>query len=383
MARKLSSLVFSTIKRMTRLQRQALKMVNAPPLKRARKKTARKASKKVSVPRPAVKPIPAKELSGQGTWQSLIHKTAPSRTELLGRLAYGMYTPPGRTVAGMPLLVMLHGCQQTAYEMASGSRMNHLADSKGFVVIYPQQTRRVQALRCWRWFQPDDGHGWAEADAIADLTSTIVLRYKLDRAKVYVAGMSAGAGMAGLTALRHPTLFAAVAMHSGAVLGDARNPSGGMRTMRHGTSHEPSGLVESLIDHAVRFPGMPALILHGQSDGVVSPRNARQLTQQFVHTNWTLRDPGTVAARYPANATQVHTLAQPTGKVAVLAKGTHREYQRWDYLRNRKPIVRLCLIKDVGHAWSGGDSKHRFNAREGPRASLLMWQFFDMHRGDE
>src|SRR5690606_26104912 len=103
---------------------------------------------------------------------------------LLGRLAYALYRPPCRSVAGMPLLVMLHGCQQTAYEMALGSRMNRLADSKGFVVIYPQQTRRVQALRCWRWFQPDDAHGCAEADAIAELTSSIVARHKLDGAKV-------------------------------------------------------------------------------------------------------------------------------------------------------------------------------------------------------
>src|SRR5690606_8247959 len=150
-----------------------------------------------------------------------------------------------------------------------------------------------------------------------------------------------------------------------------------------GASHELAGLVEPLIDHAARFPGMPALILHGQSDGVVAPRNARQLAQQFVHMNWRPPSSGTLAAGYPADATQARTSAQPAAKETVLAKGTQREYQRWDYLRNRKPIVRLCLIKGVGHAWSGGDATLKFNAREGPKASVLIWQFFAMHRRDE
>src|SRR5690606_32636793 len=140
--------------------------------------------------------------------------------------------------------------------MALGSRMNRLADSKGFVVVYPQQTRRVQALRCWRWFQPDAAHGFAEADAIADLVRAVVMRHKLDASRVYVAGLSAGAGMAGLAALRHPQLFAAVAMHSGAILGEAHNPGEGVRAMRRGTLQDPTGLIEPLVNNTKRFPGM-------------------------------------------------------------------------------------------------------------------------------
>ena len=375
MARKLGSLVFSTIKRMSRLQRQAIQMVSGPPVKRVRKVT-KKATGKAAVRKAPTRPASIAPPAWQGTWHNLVHKTAATRTELLGRLAYALYRPSGSSIAGMPLLVMLHGCQQTAYEMALGSRMNRLADSKGFVVIYPQQTRRVQALRCWRWFQPDSAHGYAEADAIAELTSTIVSRHKLDGARVYVAGMSAGAGMAGLTALRHPKLFAAVALHSGAALGDAHNPSGGMRTMRRGASHEATALIESELQDADGFPGMPALILHGQNDTVVVPRNATQLAQQFVHVNWLPASSGLT----PATALALRIAVKPVGKETVLAKGTVREYQRWDFMRSRKPIVRLCLIKGVGHAWSGGDAAQKFNAKEGPAASALIWQFFQMHR---
>lgn len=376
MAKKLSSVFFSTIKRMARLQREAIKRASGPPVKRARKTS----TKKNVARRVPVKLAQPALYSGQGSWQNFVHKTAPSKTELLGRLAYSLYRPSGAAVAGMPLLVMLHGCQQTAGEMAMGSRMNRLADSKGFVVIYPQQTRRVQALRCWRWFQPDDAHGFAEADAIAELARVIVARHRLDGSRVYVAGMSAGAGMAGLAALRHPGLFAAVAMHSGAVLGEACTPAEGMRTMRRGALHEPAALIESLLKNTARYPGMPALILHGQNDTVVAPRNARQLAQQFMRLNWLPPTQGLL----PATARiRSDSDAKPSCKEAVLAQDTSREYERSDYLRGRKPIVRLCLVKGVGHAWSGGDARQKFNAKEGPKASVLIWQFFEMHRRDQ
>lgn len=370
MAKKLSSLFFSSIKKMARLQRQALTLASVKPIKRARKKTL----KRLAVAKAA--PAPARLMTtGAGTLQNLAHKTVPSATELLGRLTYSIYLPNTRPIAGMPLVVMLHGCQQTAHEMALGSRMNRLADSKGFVVLYPQQTRVVQALRCWRWFEADAGHGLAEADAIASLVEVVVKKYKLDANRVYVAGLSAGASMAGLTALRHPQLFAAVAMHSGAVLGDAHNAASAMKTMRRGSLKDPAPLVESLVNCKAGFFGMPALILQGQHDHLVAPLNARQLAQQFVHVNWAFPNGRLVDA-----AAVLKQAPEPAAKAGVLAAGTEREYQRKDYLRGGKVVVRLCMIKNIGHAWSGGDARFQFHAQEGPKASLLIWQFFCMHR---
>jgi poly(hydroxyalkanoate) depolymerase family esterase len=256
----------------------------------------------------------------------------------------------------MPLVIMLHGCQQTPQEMAMGSRMNRLADAKGFVVAYPQQAKRVQAMRCWRWFQPDARHGLAEADAIADLAGAIVRKYRLDASRVYIAGLSAGAGMAGLVALRHPRVFAAAAMHSGAVLGAAQNAATGLRTMRQGSTADPADLIKPLVDNSKPFPGLPVMILHGKRDHVVSVRNAAQLAHQFGSIN---------GVSIP--------------KESVLAQGTHREYARQDFLKGKQVAVRVCLLKEVGHAWSGGDSKLKFNSKEGPGASVLIWQFFCMH----
>lgn len=374
MAKKPGSLFFSTLKRAARLQQKAMKLVGAVPASKPRKprkppkkKTAaRPVARRATVPRAAAArkaaprsgpPAAAKTIpTGKGRWQNLIHKTPPSRTELLGRLAYALYRPAGGPIAGMPLVIMLHGCQQTPYEMALGTGMNRLADSRGFVVAYPQQVKRLQALRCWRWFQPDRAHGLAEADAIADLVRSLVRMHRLDAARVYIAGLSAGAGMAALTVIRHPRLFAAAALHSGTVVGEAHSVAAGVQVMRRGGRGDPVASLTPLLTDFERFPGIPVMILHGRRDRVVSMPNAIQLAEQFAFLN---------------GASLV--------REAVLARGTHREYERQDFLKAGRPVVRLCLLKEVGHAWSGGDARLKFHSEKGPNASVLIRSFFAMH----
>ena len=353
MAKKLSNLFFSTIKRAARLQRQALKRVGAPVPKTPRK-PARKKSVKRAPARSSTRPAAIKALAtGKGRWQNFIHKPALSRTDLLSRLAYSLYRPKDPSLAGLPLVVMLHGCQQIPYDMALGTRMNHLADEKGFVVVYPQQAKLAQPMRCWRWFQPDARHGLAEADTIADLARVIVRKYRLDTRRVYVAGLSAGASMAGLVAVRHPDVFAAAAMHSGVVIGTSRNTTEGLHAMRRGCVADPVEVIKQQVGGEQPFPGLPVLILHGRRDRAVSMHNAVQLAQQFSYLNGT-----------------------STVKETVLGRGTHREYIRQDFLKDNRVAVRLCLLKEVGHAWSGGDSKLKFHSEKGPKASVLIWQFF-------
>lgn len=356
MTKKLSKLFFSSVKRAVRMQRRALKQVGMAAATKTSKSTKKRALKRVPTRR-STQPAAAKTTSaGKGNWQNFIHKPAIPGRDVLGRLGYSLYRPKGYAVAGLPLVIMLHGCQQTAEDMAQGTRMNQLADHKGFVVAYPQQTKLIQPMRCWRWFQPDARHGLAEADTIADLARTIVSKYRLDSARVYVAGLSAGAGMAGLVALRHPDLFAAVAMHSGALLGASHSAASGLQVMRQGSATDPAELIKPLVNRELPFPGLPAMILHGKRDRIVSMRNAVQLAQQFSYVN---------------NTT--------TAKESVMGGGTHREYDRRDFLKDGRVAVRLCLLGHVGHGWSGGDGTLKFHSDKGPRASVLIWQFFSMH----
>lgn len=350
MARSFTSLFFKAAKKLSKLQRAALRMtVPKTAGKRASpaRKTAARAAPPVAAPRQ-----PAAPSLGGGRWES-----SRQFSDSAGRqLTFARYTPASAPRSGMPLVVMLHGCRQTALAFARGTRMNQWADAGGFMVLYPQQSMTRQVQRCWRWFQPDALHGGAEADLIAALIRSEVARHGLDPERVYVAGLSAGAGMAALVALRHPTLIAAVAMHSGPVVGDAHSAASGIGTMRRGTLKPLLPLLESVSDPAVFRLGMPALILQGQLDPAVAPRNGRQLFEQFRVLN------GLSAEDVPIER--------------VLGLGTEKAYRRVDLLRSRKTILRLCEITRLEHAWSGGDPSVKYHARGGPDASALVWRFF-------
>ena len=69
-------------------------------------------------------------------WQQYQYKDAS------GDHPYFVYTPTTYHLGtAVPLLVLLHGCTQTAADYAAGTGMNELAEQYGFIVLYPQQTR--------------------------------------------------------------------------------------------------------------------------------------------------------------------------------------------------------------------------------------------------
>lgn len=54
------------------------------------------------------------------------------------------------------LIVMLHGCNQTALDFARGTRMTAAAETAGFVTVWPEQARAHNSSECWNWFRGGD-----------------------------------------------------------------------------------------------------------------------------------------------------------------------------------------------------------------------------------
>jgi len=274
------------------------------------------------------------------------------------RPEYWLYTPPARSRKQPPaLMVMLHGCKQSAEALAHGTRMNALADREGFIVLYPEQPRRAHPQCCWHWYDPEHA-GAREADGIAQLIEQTLVQTGADPSRVYLAGLSAGAGLAGLLALRHPTLFAALALHSGPVLGVAHSPASALNLMHRGARIDPLEALSTLVNVAT-YPGIPTMILHGLRDDAVNPANQTQLATQFRALNH-LSD----------------------------ASGVSRETTRGDGyvlrndMRDGECVVSLCQLTAMGHAWSGGDPRYAFHA-PGPDATWLWWEFARRHARED
>lgn len=131
-----------------------------------------------------------------------------------------MYTPAGlHPGKAAPLIVVLHGCNQSAQDAALGTGVNALADRMGFVAVYPEQSAHDNPRHCWNWFDPrHQVRGSGEPAAIARITEQVLSRpggATLDRKRVHVMGLSAGGAMAGILAATYPDIYASVGIHSG------------------------------------------------------------------------------------------------------------------------------------------------------------------------
>jgi len=73
-----------------------------------------------------------------------------------GERPYKLYIPTSYAKQRLPLIVMLHGCNQTAVVFANGTRMNALAEEWQCFVLYPEQTHAASRSRCWNWFKRGD-----------------------------------------------------------------------------------------------------------------------------------------------------------------------------------------------------------------------------------
>src|SRR5205823_3530965 len=216
----------------------------------------------------------------RGRWKQTAYSPSKTQARPATRLNYGLYVPGSVGTSPIPLVVMLHGCRQTAKEFAQGTRMNLLADEEGFVVLYPQQSESANVYRCWNWYEDLAQAGGGEAALIVATIAQVSAQHRIDPSRVYVVGLSAGASMAMILAIHYPHLVAAVGLHSGVVFGAANSPMAGWGFMRHGSPEAPENAVHSAIGDS-SVPGMPAVLIHGDRDPVVHPANLEQLVTQF------------------------------------------------------------------------------------------------------
>ena len=265
-----------------------------------------------------------------------------------GMRRFRLYRPPGlKPGERLPLMVMLHGCGQTADSFAASTRMNRLAARERFLVLYPEQDRLANAQGCWNWFDTKSGRAQGEAALILGAIEQVCLLHPINRTHVAVCGLSAGASMAALLVSSHPSRFQALVMHSGIPPGTAHSALTAVGAM-HGRRSTPP-LAATPQSMAAWWP--PLLVIHGAADAVVSAHNGRASAQVW------------------ADAAGARTTTPRT-----VQRGKRYPMTVTDFKRDGRTVVTLAEVSGLGHAWSGGAARQPFSDAQGPDASRLAWR---------
>jgi poly(hydroxyalkanoate) depolymerase family esterase len=266
-----------------------------------------------------------------------------------GSRAYRLFIPSRYREQPLPLVVMLHGCTQSPDDFAAGTRMNFLAEEQNCFVVYPAQPSQANQSKCWNWFRAaDQQRGRGEPSLIAGITRQIMDDYLVDRKRVYVGGLSAGAAAAAVMGATYNDLYAAIGIHSGLACGVATDLPSALVAMRQGGS-----------GHKVVSgdrPPLPTIVFHGDRDTTVHPNNGGQILEQSVRTTSTQK--------------RVHRGQVPGGHAytrTILSDASGRGMlEHWN-------------IHGAGHAWSGGSPAGSYTDPRGPDATREMLRFFLEH----
>ena len=269
-----------------------------------------------------------------------------------GSRAYKLYIPSRHDDGLRPLIVMLHGCTQSADDFAAGTRMNFAAEAQGCFVVYPEQPAAANASRCWNWFKrSDQQRGRGEPALIAGITREVISNHRIDVARVYIAGLSAGGAAAAIMGEVYPDLYAAIGVHSGLACGAARDLPSAFAAMsgRGPVRGSPGGV------HTRRRHVLPTIVFHGDQDTTVHPRNGREV---IARANSGEHSDASVEREVSSGRRYTRSIKRDADGRSVL--------EQWE-------------IHGAGHAWSGGCPAGSFTDPTGPDATQEMLRFFLEH----
>jgi poly(hydroxyalkanoate) depolymerase family esterase len=273
------------------------------------------------------------------------------------RREYLVHVPPSYDRQGrVPLVMVLHGCNQDHFDMQSITRFDDLADRYGFIVVYPFITtyRGVRLRNCWGWWrQADMRGGGGEVEDLWNIVTAVRRSYRIDPHRIHVTGLSSGAAMAVAMAVVHAGKVASCAAVAGVAYGESIWALGRYPRVKQ-TSSTVAEMQRAMGDN----PGVtPLFIAHSADDRVVGLRAAQKLRDSWIACfDLDAGSASVTQGRHGRETWSLTTYADEHGGSAL------------DYL----------VLRGYEHGWYGG-AEGAFSVPDAPDVSSMIWSFFARH----
>ena len=299
-----------------------------------------------------------------GTWKT------ESSTSLSGIRNYRVYIPSGLSKTHKPsMIVMLHGCDQSAAEFATGSHIEKWADKEKFIALFPEQNTLYNGFKCWNWYLPSYNSRFGESQAIVTMVDEVTEKYNVDSQAVFAGGMSAGASMVSILGNCFPERFKALASHDGTQYYATATGLDYATVVLSGASVTPAIAAKtgyacsSMISNKPNK--MPIIIFHGMNSPLMSPVHAFQIEDEMKDFN-----------DYLDNGNKDNSYFKSKETINVPASSTYGYNLYQITNQDNEVLIERYMIDNLGHDWSGGLAGFKYNDPKGPDATALMIKFF-------
>lgn len=196
-----------------------------------------------------------------------------------------LFYDPGNISRKAPLVVVLHGCTQTAQSCAEQTGWNKLAQQNGFFVLYPEQLILNHPENCFNWYRSaDQSAAKGEPASIMQMISYLKQHKPIDSTRIYIIGLSAGGAMSSIMMAVFPDVFDKGGVMAGGPYKSAESVVKAGPAMLGMVSKSPEDWGQLVREQNPAYKGAyPELVVfHGGADPVVSTNNANQLIKQWV-----------------------------------------------------------------------------------------------------
>jgi len=182
-----------------------------------------------------------------------------------------------------PLVVVLHGSNQSVECYDIGSGWSTLADEFGIALLFPGQRLSNNLLGSFNWFETGDSHrGDGEPLSIYQMINQVVDELSVDPSQIFITGTSSGGAMTSVMLATYPEVFAGGAIIAGLPYRSANNQMEAIFRM-NGFGSPSDSKLEEFVRGASKSKGpWPTIsVWHGGSDTTVDSSNAGSIVRQW------------------------------------------------------------------------------------------------------